>query len=109
MKELMDILEKNKENKLSPDKAKSKMNVLRELRNSMNDIMSKDIPSKKMQAVTVAAPTEEGVQEGLDVAQEILPGDEDSSEEMPEGDLKAEEAIKMLSPEEKMKLKALLA
>lgn len=92
---MMDGMMKKK--KLSPIEAKAKMNVLEQLKSEMQDMMGEHMKDGMMKKVTVASPDEEGLQEGLDKAKEVL-GHEDSNdmkEESPE-----HEASEM--PEEEM-------
>ncbi len=65
----------------------AKMQVLEELRemamSMMGDKMkSKLSPMEEMKKVTVAAPDEAGLEEGLEMASEVIPGMEAESEDM---------------------------
>lgn len=89
------LLKKKKEGKvLSPEQAKSKMDVLQELMGLVDDSMGNKI--KGLQKVTVAAPTKEGLEEGLEKAQEVIEGASEESEDEEEGDLSKEDKIAAL-------------
>ena len=121
MKELMELMKKKKSEggEMKEDKMSSKLKVLRELRGMANEAIGSDLPSLKK--VTVAAPDKEGLEAGLEKAEELVEkspmeaalseADEESSELDAEGGTYEEacEAAKMLSPEEKQKLIAELS
>lgn len=72
MKDLMEMLMKKKG---MPEKAdenvkSAKMQAIQELMQVLEGMMGEDIDS--MRKVTVAAPSEEGLEEGLDKAKEIV-------------------------------------
>lgn len=77
-----------KKKKLSPIESKAKMDVLEKLKKDMQDLMGDNMQSG-LKKVTVAAPDEESLGEGLDKARDIigrehgmgLPTDEESSPE----------------------------
>lgn len=70
----------------NPMKMQSKVDALKELREMLNGKIGEGLPGLKK--VTVASPTEEGMKEGLDVAKDVVAGDE--SEEEPEEEMAAE-------------------
>jgi len=57
---------------LSPEAAQQKMEVVKELMESMGEDMGERI--KGMQKVTVAAPDKKGLKEGLEKASEVIDG-----------------------------------
>ena len=77
------LMSKAKEGKfLSEDDKKAKMEVLDGIKQIMAEAMGQDM--KGLKKVTVASPTEEGLKEGLKVAEDKLEGEdeeEDSEEE----------------------------
>jgi len=66
-------------------KKKVMMSTLMDLKKEMSKLMSNDI--KGLKKVTVASPTGEGLEAGLDKAKELVDTTEES-EEKPEGDFK---------------------
>lgn len=113
MKEFAKLFDKKKKEgkELDPIYKDSKMSVLQELRDQMSGLMKDDLQGSKMKKVEVAASDEEGLEEGLDKAKEMISGDEseesedhsspfghDHSEESPEA--KAEEMAQDASNED---------
>lgn len=88
MKMLMDKKRSGKE--LQPGEKEAKMKVIKDLRQMAEQIMKDDI--KGMKKVTVASPTQEGLKEGLEKAEDIL---ESNSEEMSEESEESEESEDM--------------
>lgn len=68
MKMLMDKKKAGKE--LSENEKNAKLKIVGDLKKLAEDAMANDI--KGMKKVTVAAPTEEGLKEGLEKAEEIV-------------------------------------
>lgn len=68
MKKLM-MLKKDKK-KMSPSEKEAKMSVLKDLKSVAEEAMGDDL--KGMKKVTVAADSEEGLEEGMDKAKELL-------------------------------------
>jgi hypothetical protein len=92
MKDMEKMLgKKPKEN--NEDKKNAKLGALKELRNSMSEMMQGDLKGR-MNKVTVAAPDKESLEQGLDKAKEIVSGEEPVSEEMPESE-ESEESSEM--------------
>lgn len=65
----------------------AKLEVLEELREMAMGLMgdkmkSKISPEESMKEVTVAAPDEEGLQQGLEMASEVIPGMEGEDDDM---------------------------
>lgn len=110
MKKLMEMMEesgKEKKSKMSPEKSKAKMDVLKELM-SMADDGEVGSLSEGLQKVTVAAKDKAGLAKGLDKAKEVigeLPEEESDEEDKKEED----EEVSELSPEEEEMLAKLLA
>lgn len=67
------LLEKKKGNKLPKEYKDAKMGVLKALHKEMGDMMGEDM--KGMKKVTVASPSEEGLEMGLEKAQELMEGE----------------------------------
>lgn len=80
MKDLMKLLEKKGMKPESEDKKMAKREVIEDLIAAMSEMIGDDMEAPmsempmmdKMQKVTVAAPDEEGLEEGLDKAREIV-------------------------------------
>lgn len=82
-------------------KTKAKLDVLEYLRNMAQKLMQEDLDSSgmegdEMQKVMVAAPDEEGLEEGLETAKDVISGLPSSDEEAHES---AEEGEDMASIE----------
>ena len=69
--------------KENPAEKDAKLAALKKIRSQMNDEIKAGIDPKKMKKVTVAADSEEGLEEGLDKAKEIIDAGEDSEEVIP--------------------------
>jgi hypothetical protein len=82
--------------KLSPIEQSSKLKVLQECMDSMDEMMGGDLDSKKKMKATVIASDKKGLKEGLEKAEDVVSGDEMIAE-MDEEDEEVEEE---LSPEE---------
>lgn len=67
---------------LSDLEKQAKMKALKEAHKSMSDLMAGDL--KGMKKVTVASNSKEGLQEGLDKAEEVLGEQDDDDMEMSE-------------------------
>lgn len=101
------LMSKNDKNgKMSEQEIQAKMDVLMELMDMAKQALGSKVKSgmDEMQKVSVMAPDKEGLEEGLDKAQEILESSphmmEESKEEMLES--KEEESSELPKPEEKM-------
>jgi len=94
------LMEKAKEGKfIKPEDAKEKMNVLSEIDDIMGSEMGEKL--KGMNKVTIAAPDQESLEEGIEAAGEIveeMPEMEEESEELSEEEIlaKIEELKAML-------------
>ncbi len=85
----------SKVNGMSKQDIMAKMDVIRELleemqsalggqvKGGMEELLASMSPEGEMQKVTVAAPNEESLKAGLEMAEEVVP-DEEDSEEKPE-------------------------
>lgn len=92
MKELMKLMEKKKSGKpMDEGYKKAKMTMLQALKDDMSGMMGNEM--KGMKKVTVAAPDEEGLKEGLNKAEELMEG----KEELAKDDMEMDEEM---SPEE---------
>ncbi len=81
MKELMKMMEKKEAKKgLDPAYKEAKGGILKDLMKEMSAMAGGDL--KGMKEVTVAAPSTEGLKEGLEQAEEILPEGESEEDEM---------------------------
>jgi len=114
MKDLEKLLMKGKksgEEKLSPDDIQAKMDVLMELLEMAKGAMGEKVKGdmEGMKKVTVAAPDKQGLEAGLEKAQELLPKMEhmeEEQEETPEEESKetpemeAKEEQEMAKPED---------
>lgn len=105
MKEMMNKM-MGKDECADMDHDEAKMQVLHELRelamSLMGDKMQKRLAPEKMQEVTVAAPDEESLSAGLEMAQEALP---EMAEEDDDMDLdEIEEMIRDLEEKKRAKL-----
>ncbi len=89
-------------------KKDAKLSVLKELRKMASDMMGDDLKGGMMKKVTVASPTKEGLQHGLEKAEDMMDhnSDADMEEESEEGEPMDEEDLSNCSPEE---LKAKIA
>lgn len=92
----MKMLQKKKGKSEMPEKqAKAKMDVLNELM----DMMSKNIEGKVgagLKKVTVAAPDDKGLEEGLEMAEELVSSEPESEES---DEMESEESDEMESEE----------
>lgn len=80
MKKMMD----KKSEGSSDMKKDAKLSVLKELRKMASDMMGEDLKGGMMKKVTVAAPSTEGLKEGLEKAEDLMgemPNGEEESEE----------------------------
>lgn len=95
------LLEKKKSEKPMDDMyKKSKMSMLQSLKDEMNGMMKGDLEASKMKKVEVAAPDAEGLEEGLETAQDLVKGGmPEGEEEMKPAD-HVEEMAEAASPEE---------
>lgn len=103
MKDFEKLMKKGEVKKMDPDVKSSKMSVLKELHKMMGGMMGDDLKQHMggLKKVTVAAPDKEGLEMGLNKAEELLGGKEEDSmeeesEEMPMSDEEIEEKIKEL-------------
>lgn len=102
MKDLMKKLMESKESDSSDVdmKKKAKLNVLHELKKMASDMMGDDVKGGMMKKVTVAAPSEKGLEKGLDKAKELV-ADMPEPEEMDyDEESSDEEDMEECSPEE---------
>lgn len=72
----MEDMKKKKDD--GPMKKDAKLSALKGLRDTMSEMMKGDLGGKMKNKVTVAAPSKEGLSEGLDKAKELLGGEEGS-------------------------------
>lgn len=74
---LAKLLEKKKKEgkTLSPMQSEAKISMLQALKDEMGDGMKDELMGNKMNKVSVAAPDEQGLKEGLDKAQDLLGGE----------------------------------
>lgn len=91
MEELMKMLAKKKDDKMSPDEVQAKMDVIKELLGMADEHMGSKVKSglDDMQKVSVMAPDSESLEAGLDKAQDLvgaMPEDEDDEENADEKD-----------------------
>lgn len=108
MKDLEKILMKKKESgKLSDEEAQAKMDVLQELMEMAHQAMGSKVKNgmDEMKKVSVMAPDKEGLEEGLEKAQELVEKPElsdmlEKSEEMPEMEEKEEKQSLSLEDDE---------
>lgn len=109
---------KKKGKGMSEDKKMAKLEALKDLRSFANDLLGDDL--KSLKKVTVASDTPEGLEAGLEKAEEIVKAkDEEEAEEemedMQEEEMGEEysasnmaEMVAMMDEEEKMKLMEML-
>lgn len=90
--ELMELMKKKGKSNMDPMEHKARGNMLGALKGAMDKELGEDV--RGLKKVTVAAPSAEGLAEGLDTA-EAMVGDSESSEEGSEGT----EAMGMEMPE----------
>lgn len=90
MKDISKLLagESSAPSKLSPQEIQAKLDVIRELMEEMAEAMGGHVKSGldelgALKKVTVAAPDEESLEAGLDVAKEVLPEVVEKAEEAP--------------------------
>lgn len=86
MKDLEKLLGKAGPSKMTPEQKKAKMEVIMELMGMAQEMMSDNVHKgmsdlKGAQKVSVMAPDVESLEEGLDVAKEIVGSEEEESEE----------------------------
>lgn len=102
MKSMMELMKKGKPVKEGPYKD-AKMGLLKELQKVMSEEMAGDVAGLKK--VTVAAPNQAGLEEGLEKAKEVVEGEESEEdsedeeecmEEMPSQPMDIQEQIKEL-------------
>lgn len=109
MPELKELIKKKaKEGKfLSEDEKAAKMEMLNGVKEILGESMSDKLKGAKMQKVTVASPTPEGLKAGLekaeDVVEEKLASDESEDEEEDMMEDKPEMMMAGLSKDEKIK------
>lgn len=73
MKELMEKLSMQEEPDMESSDLESKMEVLKQLHQMMSDILGNDLDGMgDMEKVEVMAPDQEGLEEGLETAQELM-------------------------------------
>lgn len=105
MNDLMSKLlaSKKKDAKMSPIEKESHLSALKDLKSDMNGMLKGNLDS--MKKVTVAAPSEEGLEEGLDKAKDMIEATESVDKEqttetlLPEhmdGEMSEEQIDKML-------------
>lgn len=71
LKELMKMAGASKEEGMGDDKVKAKMRVIHDLREMASDMMSEGL-DEGLKKVTVASDDEEGLKEGLEMAEDIV-------------------------------------
>lgn len=91
--------------KLSGMEQSGKLEVLQDLMDQMESMMGNDLDAKKKMKATVVASSKEGLQKGLDKAEDVVAGEEmDSSDEDSiggEGIMdESEEDLDMKAPED---------
>lgn len=101
---MLEEKESNMKGKMSPEKSKAKMDVLKELM-SMADSGEVGSMAEGLQKVTVAAKDKSGLEKGLEKAKEVVEG----MPEMEDEEEEDKEECGPLSPEEEEMLKKLLA
>lgn len=109
MLEEMLAMGKKKGGKMLPAEKEAKMSVLKEISDLASGAMADDV--KGLKKVTVAAPDQAGLEEGLEKAQEMVGSEDESSEDEEEAcgkcgkgpcecETPAEDGMGKLSPEE---------
>lgn len=79
---MMKMMGKKKEEEGGGDMKKdAKLSVLKELRKMASDMMGDDVKGGMMKKVTVAAPSSEGLKEGLHKAEDMMEGAPEAAEE----------------------------
>lgn len=93
MKQLM--AKKGASGKMSPEDMQAKMDVIKELLEMAQSAMAGKVKGgmDEMQKVSIMAPDQESLTEGLDAAKDIVGGDEDSDEMSEEAS--ADEGLKL--------------
>lgn len=84
MKDLEKLMSKAGKSEMSEDAKKAKMEVIMELMESMKELMAEGVHKgmsemkapKHVQEVSVMAPDQEGLEEGLDMAKEVIESEE---------------------------------
>jgi hypothetical protein len=89
MKDLEKLMAKSGNSKMTPEQKKAKMDVIMELMEMAKEMMSDNVHKgmsdlKSAQKVSVMAPDAESLEEGLDVAKEIVGAQGEDSEESKE-------------------------
>lgn len=79
MKELMEMLKKKKKSKEMSKDMSHKMEILEQLKAMASEMMGEDLGGLKK--VTVAAKDQEGLEEGLEKAKELLGKKEESEDD----------------------------
>lgn len=77
MKDLKALMEKKGRSNMDPSYKHSKLGMLSQLKDAMEDGMADDVRSLKK--VSVASPSTEGLSEGLEKAKELLSGSDNES------------------------------
>lgn len=103
---LKEMMKMKGEKKMNPMEKKAKLGVLEEILGMAEDEMGNEL--KGLKKVTVAAPSEEGLKEGLEKAEEIVEAKDEMSEEESEDEVLSEEEQalleKLLAKKSKMKM-----
>jgi hypothetical protein len=91
----------------SADHDSAKLEVLEELRELAMSMMGDKVKSRmnpmdEMKEVTVAAPDEEGLEQGLELAKEVIPGQESEEDDMELDEI--EEMIRDLEEKKRAKM-----
>lgn len=103
MKDFQELMAKKGKSKIDPKYKSAKLGMLDELKTAMEDGMAEDV--RGLKKVSVAAPSKEGLEEGLEKAKELLSGSEEKSPLESKDDAgsmmkeAAEEAEEMVSEE----------
>ena len=80
MKELMDKMAMNdSDDSMEHEDIEAKMEVLRELHQMMTDVLGQDLNQPEMEKVEVMAEDEEGLEEGLDMAKDLMKKKDEST------------------------------
>lgn len=99
MKDLKDLLGKKKA--IDPMAKEAKLEALKDMKKAASEVMGDKLNSAKMKKVSVIAPDEDSLKEGLEAAEDIL-----ESKALPMGEESEDEEMEMEaeSPEEIDKL-----
>lgn len=103
------LMEKRDGKELDPQYKAAKMSMLKALKDEMAGMMKGDLEGHAMKKVSVAAPDNDALVKGLDVAKEAVSGDDDLDLGDYEQAEPEEEDSSALSPEEEEMLAKLLA